>query len=299
MFKVYVAGPISNSNRTVELENIQKAQAFAGLIAGKGMAVYLPHFSYYVDTELSNTGNEPLGREWLEQDKEWLLLCDAVYRVQGESAGADQELKWANEAKISVFFVLDNLFSYAKQLPEKLNPLLECKHDPSTCDHSEEEIIIYETGAKEAKLNTRFDLVPQEGLLAVARVAAYGADKYGAHNWQKGIPSESMLNHAMNHVTLYLLGDTSEDHLPHAAWRLLAAIDCVKKESNSEGKSTPEMIKHQEVEFCRKFSEASTEEFINGMLVFLGKDTILDNLSRIRCENAAMQARMRIREKSN
>jgi len=71
---------------------------------------------------------------------------------------------------------------------------------------------------------TRYDLISPIGLEAVARTCADGAAKYSAHNWEKGMPVADLLNHAIRHVYLYLAGDRSEDHLPHAAWGLLAAI---------------------------------------------------------------------------
>lgn len=71
---------------------------------------------------------------------------------------------------------------------------------------------------------TRYDLISPIGLEAVARTCAEGAAKYGDFNWEKGMPVADLLNHALRHVYLYLSGDRSEDHLPHAAWGLLAAI---------------------------------------------------------------------------
>jgi hypothetical protein len=52
---------------------------------------------------------------------------------------------------------------------------------------------------------------------------AHGAEKYGAHNWEKGFPLDSILNHALVHIYRYLSGDRTEDHLGHAAANLLMA----------------------------------------------------------------------------
>jgi hypothetical protein len=71
---------------------------------------------------------------------------------------------------------------------------------------------------------TRYDLISPIGLEAVARTCAEGAAKYSDFNWEKGMPVGDLLNHALRHVYKYLAGDRSEDHLPHAAWGLLAAI---------------------------------------------------------------------------
>jgi len=61
-------------------------------------------------------------------------------------------------------------------------------------------------------------------LRRVAQACAEGAEKYGDFNWEKGIPVSLQLSHAIRHIYEYLAGDRSEDHLGHAAWRLLGAI---------------------------------------------------------------------------
>ena len=75
---------------------------------------------------------------------------------------------------------------------------------------------------------TRYDLITPIGLEAVARTCAEGAAKYSDFNWEHGMPVHDLLNHALRHVYRYLSGDRSEDHLPHAAWNLLAAIHSEK-----------------------------------------------------------------------
>lgn len=63
--------------------------------------------------------------------------------------------------------------------------------------------------------------------IALARLAATyreGSNKYGDFNWTKGFPPGECLNHALRHISYYLLGDRSEDHLSHAAWNLFAVM---------------------------------------------------------------------------
>ncbi len=67
----------------------------------------------------------------------------------------------------------------------------------------------------------RWDLITAHGLRRLARTCAEGARKYSDHNWEQGIPASNLINHAIRHIYLYLAGDTSEDHLAHAAWNLL------------------------------------------------------------------------------
>lgn len=68
----------------------------------------------------------------------------------------------------------------------------------------------------------RYDLITPIGLRRLAETCALGAARYGERNWEKGIPASNLLNHALRHIVLYMMGDTSEDHIAHAAWNLLA-----------------------------------------------------------------------------
>ena len=84
--------------------------------------------------------------------------------------------------------------------------------------------ITNEQGAKQSDLPYRFDLLPAAAVSAVSGVLRHGADKYGADNW-RGIPTNDHLNHALAHVFSYLHGDTQDDHIEHAACRLLMALE--------------------------------------------------------------------------
>jgi hypothetical protein len=70
----------------------------------------------------------------------------------------------------------------------------------------------------------RFDLISHIGERRLAETYGEGAQKYGDSNWLKGIPLSNLLNHAKDHINRYLSGDTTEDHLAHAAWNLFAAM---------------------------------------------------------------------------
>lgn len=86
------------------------------------------------------------------------------------------------------------------------------------------EIVVNEVGAKQSKTLYRCDLLPPLATLAVSKVLAEGAEKYGVNNWH-GIPVNDHLNKALVHAYAYLAGDTQDDHLEHAACRLLMALE--------------------------------------------------------------------------
>ena len=83
---------------------------------------------------------------------------------------------------------------------------------------------VNEAGGKQSDSPYRCDLLPAHAVLAVAAVLKHGADKYGENNWRK-ITVADNLNHAMTHIFAYLAGDEQDDHLEHAACRILFALD--------------------------------------------------------------------------
>lgn len=83
---------------------------------------------------------------------------------------------------------------------------------------------MYEGGGQRDKVEERFDLVPPDAMLAVAKAMGEGAAKYGNENWRR-LPIDNIVNHAVRHVFLWMSGDRSEDHLGHAAAGMLMAKD--------------------------------------------------------------------------
>lgn len=79
-----------------------------------------------------------------------------------------------------------------------------------------------ENGAKQTKLEVRFDLVPPDALTEIANVLYKGANKYGVDNW-KGIPTNEHVNHALYHLYLYLT-TKDKNHLKNASCRSMFAL---------------------------------------------------------------------------
>ena len=85
------------------------------------------------------------------------------------------------------------------------------------------EIVTLPNGAKQSKVQERFDLLDGKAMFRLAGVIGYGAERYGPNNW-RGIPLEDHINHALMHLFAYLAGDTQDDHLGHALCRLHMAV---------------------------------------------------------------------------
>lgn len=91
---------------------------------------------------------------------------------------------------------------------------------------SEEDIRQFESGAVRSKDadNTRYDLISPIALRRLAETCAEGAKRYGDHNWLKGMPCSDVMNHCLRHLFLWMSGDTTEDHLAHSMWNVMALI---------------------------------------------------------------------------
>lgn len=70
----------------------------------------------------------------------------------------------------------------------------------------------------------RYDLISTVFLKRLAKHCENGANKYGDRNWEKGQPLQRYLNSALRHISNFLEGDRSEDHLAAAAWNLMGII---------------------------------------------------------------------------
>lgn len=90
----------------------------------------------------------------------------------------------------------------------------------------EEPLHIYESGANRSDRTGkgRFDLVPPLALTRLAQHYENGAKHHGERNWEKGFPISRCVDSAMRHLSQYLSGDRSEDHLAAVAWQVFSAM---------------------------------------------------------------------------
>lgn len=105
--RVYVAGPITLGDVD---ENIRQAIAAGKMLLDRGYAPFVPHLSHFAEP-LATWMVDPLRYEiWLDLDRSFIAVCDALLRIPGESRGADREVAWAVELGIPVFHTLDVLY---------------------------------------------------------------------------------------------------------------------------------------------------------------------------------------------
>ena len=102
--KVYIAAPYTSPDPCV---NTNIAMKVANNLMNMGYYPYLPHLTHFF-----HTAHPRPKEDWYELDKEFLKVCDVVWRLKGESKGADEEVKLAKELKIPVVYSIGELKKY-------------------------------------------------------------------------------------------------------------------------------------------------------------------------------------------
>lgn len=105
---VYVAGPLSKGNVA---HNVRKAIEIAEKLWEIGYVPFIPHLTHFWSCISPHPDEEYIDKNgklafWLEYDFEVLKRCQALFRIRGESVGADMEVELANKSKIPVFYDL-------------------------------------------------------------------------------------------------------------------------------------------------------------------------------------------------
>jgi hypothetical protein len=99
--KVYIASPYSIGDKE---ENV-RVQMECGLqLLDLGFTPYVPLVTHYMELISPRDYNV-----WLDNCLEWLVVCDIVLRLPGESIGADIEVAYAEQHKIPVVYSIEEL----------------------------------------------------------------------------------------------------------------------------------------------------------------------------------------------
>jgi hypothetical protein len=101
--RLYISGPISAGGTLPiweQKEHVRFATEVAFSLIRKGFSVLCPHWSLLGEEHVHDRLRHD---EWLANDFPWVEVCDAVYRIPGDSKGADAEVKHAESLKIPVF----------------------------------------------------------------------------------------------------------------------------------------------------------------------------------------------------
>ncbi len=98
---IYMAGPYTHPDQAANIRRVIKE---ADRVLDKGHTPYIPHLTHFWDLM-----NPKPYEFWLSYDCQMLKRCDALYRMSGESKGADIEMVFAINNNIPVFHSLDEI----------------------------------------------------------------------------------------------------------------------------------------------------------------------------------------------
>lgn len=93
--KIYVAGPYSSDPEL----NTNRSIFYGDWIRALGHTPFIPHLTHFWEQR-----HQHPYEFWLDYDMEWLLVCDAVFRFDGASSGADAEVEKAKELGMPVYY---------------------------------------------------------------------------------------------------------------------------------------------------------------------------------------------------
>jgi len=108
MIVVYIASPYTIGNTC---ENVSKHLHVADTLIGHGFCVIAPLLFHYIDII------HPRPKDvYMQIDFELIKRCDVLIRLEGESAGADEEIQCARAHDIHVVYSVQELIQFRKSL---------------------------------------------------------------------------------------------------------------------------------------------------------------------------------------
>lgn len=110
-------------------------------------------------------------------------------------------------------------------------------------------------GTKDDGEKIRVELISPMWLLGIAKVLTFGAKKYAAHNWRKGIEISRLIGAALRHILAFLMGedidpDSGLPHLHCASCELMFASELVVTRPDLDDRYKPEPTGGVKNEIC-------------------------------------------------
>ncbi len=108
MKAIYIASPFAIGDPMV---NVREGFLIADQLAGLGFLPYPPLYALFWNFLSPHPKDF-----WIRFDLEWILRCDALLRLPGESKGADNEVAYAKEHGIPVYYSIEELLDAQKSV---------------------------------------------------------------------------------------------------------------------------------------------------------------------------------------
>lgn len=131
----------------------------------------------------------------------------------------------------------DDLIAYWSDSLEAIEAIeakkrkLEGENVKKLLDHYKENVVKQqEAGIKHDQEKPEMALLSPLWVTGVADVLTFGARKYAAHNWRKGLAVSRLISAALRHIFLFMAGqdydeESGKHHLLHASCCLMFAYE--------------------------------------------------------------------------
>lgn len=104
MVTVYIASPYTKGDVAM---NVKAQIDCADKLISFGFAPFVPLYSHFQHMHYPRPYDV-----WTRIDREWVLRCDCLLRLEGESKGADAEVALATKNNIPVFYSMTELLNW-------------------------------------------------------------------------------------------------------------------------------------------------------------------------------------------
>jgi hypothetical protein len=128
---VYIAGPYTSDPGLNTLRAIQAGNQCMDV----GLWPFIPHLSHYPHTLVRERPYE----DWMALDLAWLAKADILWRIPGDSPGADREVAEAHRLGIPVVYSFEHLCRYVldwyrTRVKDQVETIewLKARHDKDT-----------------------------------------------------------------------------------------------------------------------------------------------------------------------
>lgn len=105
--KVFISSPYSSGDVAV---NVKAQLDCADTLMNHGLVPFTPLLFHF-----QHMAHPRAYEDWLHISLEWLLTCDCLLRLNGESEGADKEVKFTIANGIKVFYSIESLIEFYKK----------------------------------------------------------------------------------------------------------------------------------------------------------------------------------------
>jgi len=101
MKKIYIASPYTLGDVGM---NVKKQLDAADELMANDFAPFVPIYYHF-----QHIAHPRPYQDWMNQCYEWVKVCDALVRLEGESKGADSEVDLAIKLNIPVFYSIEEV----------------------------------------------------------------------------------------------------------------------------------------------------------------------------------------------